>query len=114
MSRIAPRPVEPKAPIYRNPDLLRLAAKAPHCMGYCCGAPNVGQIVAAHSNQLRDGKGKSIKASDAAVAFLCDRCHHEIDQGRVLSKDGRVLLWEEAHRATMRWLIESGHLEVVP
>lgn len=93
---------------YRNPSLLRLAAKAPHC--FVCGAGNEGQIVAAHSNQSRDGKGMGIKASDAAVAFACSLpCHYRIDQGNE-SREIRTGLWEAAHRATMRWLLESGHL----
>lgn len=36
---------------YRNPALLGLASKAPHCM--VCGAHNEGQVVSAHSNQQR-------------------------------------------------------------
>lgn len=96
---------------YRNPALLRLAQLAPHCMAAGCRAPNDGQIVSAHSNQLRDGKGTGIKASDAMIAFLCDFCHRQVDQG---SADGRerLAMWEDAHRRTMRWLIESGHLIV--
>lgn len=54
------------------------------------------------------------RSSDAAVAFLCCECHAYVDQGVgagtfVLS---RLDHWEEAHRATLRWLIESGHLVV--
>lgn len=63
-----------------------------------------------HSNQGRDGKGTGIKASDAAIAFGCDRCHAAIDRSATLSREERVAMWEGAHRATMRWLIESGHL----
>ena len=95
---------------YRNHELLDLARLAPHCMG--CGKRNVGDVVAAHSNQGRDGKGASMKASDAAVAFLCTiPCHVFVDQGSG-TKEQRTELWERAHRATMRWLIESGHLVV--
>lgn len=94
---------------YRNPALLRLAALAPHCMA--CGAHNEGQVVSAHSNQLRDGKGTGHKASDAAIAFVCWTCHGRIDQGNE-SREIRTELWEIAHRATMRWLIETGHLMV--
>lgn len=77
-----------------------------------CGKRNTGDVVAAHSNQGRDGKGTGIKASDAAVAFVCSYpCHQEIDQGKG-SKEQRLELWEAAHRATVRWLIETGHLVV--
>lgn len=94
--------------VYRNHELLDLARLAPHCMG--CGKRNQGDVVAAHSNQSRDGKGTSIKASDAAVAFLCTiPCHTFVDQGKGTAEE-RFELWERAHRATIRWLIESGHL----
>src|SRR5690242_10965213 len=102
---------------YRNPALLNLARLAPRCM--CCDRPNDGTVVAAHSNQARDGKGLGLKASDAAVALACATCHAFIDQG--VSPSGgvhplgtREALWEKGHRATMRWLIESGHLVVRP
>lgn len=94
---------------YRNPALLSLAAKAPHCM--LCPARNEGQVVSAHSNQQRDGKGMGMKASDAAVAFVCWTCHGRIDQGNE-SREIKTELWERAHRATMRWLIENGFLLV--
>jgi hypothetical protein len=68
--------------------------------------------VAAHSNQLKDGKGKGIKASDALIAALCYTCHMEIDQGSKLSKQERIDIWEEAHRKTMTWLIENEYLIV--
>lgn len=72
-----------------------------------CGAQD-GTVVAAHSNQLRDGKGRGIKAHDYRIAALCFRCHAEIDQGASMSKDERREAWEEAHRKTVGWLFESG------
>ena len=74
-----------------------------------CGAQD-GTVVAAHSNQLRDGKGKGIKAHDYRIAALCHRCHHEIDQGAKLSKTERVAAWEDAHRKTIGWLFDKGLL----
>ncbi|PIB91251.1 DUF1364 family protein [Caulobacter sp. FWC2] len=96
---------------FRHPLLLRLAAKAPHCFG--CGKSNEGDVVAAHSNQGRDGKGASIKASDAAIAYFCAACHHAVDAGRK-DQDEAVAFWEAGHRATMRYLVESGHFIVSP
>lgn len=96
---------------YRNPYLLRLAAKAPHC--FSCQRANVGQVVAAHSNHHADGKGMGLKASDAMVAFLCDDCHSSIDQGSA-SRELKRAAWVEAYMATMRWLVESGHFIVSP
>lgn len=91
---------------YRDNKLLRALREAP-CM--MCGAQD-GTVVAAHSNQLRDGKGKGIKAHDYRIAALCHRCHHEIDQGAKLSKTERVAAWEDAHRKTIGWLFDKGLL----
>lgn len=92
--------------IYRNKKLLEAVREAP-CMN--CGAQD-GTVVAAHSNQLRDGKGRGIKAQDYRIAALCYRCHTEVDQGSKLSKEERLNLWEEAHRKTIGWLFENGHI----
>jgi hypothetical protein len=70
--------------------------------------------VAAHSNQLRDGKGRGIKASDYRVAALCYPCHMELDQGKDMSKAERVDFWEEAHRKTIGWLFENNLLTIKP
>jgi hypothetical protein len=43
---------------------------------------------------------------------LCFRCHAELDQGKKLSKEERVEMWEEAHRKTIGKLFEDGWLEV--
>jgi hypothetical protein len=94
--------------MYRNKALLEAVRDCP-CQS--CGAQD-GTVVAAHSNQLRDGKGKGIKASDAAIAALCYICHHQIDQGFLLNKEERRQIWDEAHRKTMRWLIENEYLIV--
>ena len=85
---------------YRNKALLEAVRESP-CQ--ICGAQD-GTVVAAHSNQLRDGKGKAIKAHDFRIAALCYRCHHEIDQGSKMSKQERLNAGEEAHRATVGWL----------
>ena len=94
--------------MYRNKKLLELLRESP-CQ--CCGIED-GTVVAAHSNQLRDGKGKGIKAHDYRTASLCIRCHFELDQGNGMSKEERREMWEEAHRKTIGWLFENGHLEV--
>lgn len=96
---------------YRNAKLLSLAKEAPYCM--VCGSINEGTVVAAHSNQLRDGKGMAEKAPDYRIAYLCFVCHGQLDQGSSWSKEERVMIWDQAHRKTIGWLFESGHLEVV-
>ena len=92
---------------YRNKKLLEVVRDSP-CQ--LCGAQD-GTVVAAHSNQLRDGKGRSIKAHDYRIAALCYTCHADIDQGR-MSREDKQDLWEMAHRKTVGWLFENEHLEV--
>ena len=93
---------------YRNKKLLEVVRESP-CQ--LCGARD-GTVVAAHSNQLRDGKGRSIKAHDYRIAALCYTCHAELDQGSKMSKEDRVDIWEMAHRKTIGWLFDNEHLEV--
>lgn len=93
---------------YRNKRLLEAVREAP-CQ--LCGKMD-GTVVAAHSNQLRDGKGKAIKAHDFRIAALCFTCHASIDQGAHLTKAERIELWETAHRSTMGWLFLTEKLAV--
>ena len=97
--------------IYRDKKLLEAAKDAPRCFG--CGRPNKGDVVAAHSNQLRDGKGKGIKAHDFRVAYLCAECHREIDQGKGMTREERTQAWEEAHRESIAWLFCSSRVRAV-
>jgi len=94
--------------MYRNKKLLELVRLLP-CQH--CGIED-GTVVAAHSNQLRDGKGRGLKSSDVRIASLCFRCHAEIDQGSKLSKESRIEMWEQAHRATIGELFERGLIVV--
>lgn len=95
--------------MYRNKLLLEVCRLIP-CQH--CGAKD-GTVVAAHSNQLRDGKGRGLKANDYRVASLCFRCHATLDQGKELTKAERVEMWEEAHRKTIGELFEQGYLVVM-
>jgi hypothetical protein len=95
--------------IYRNKTLLELVRDIP-CQ-HCEIAD--GTVVAAHSNQLRDGKGRGIKSHDYRIAALCYACHMELDQGKNLSKQERVEMWEEAHRKTIGLLFDNGKLQVI-
>ena len=94
--------------MYRNKKLLEIVRESP-CQH--CGRQD-GTVVAAHSNQLRDGKGRGIKAHDYRIAALCFTCHAELDQGNRLSKEERIKLWEEAHRKTIGWLFDLDHIRV--
>ena len=90
---------------YRSRKILDAAEHCPYCM--YCGTAGHGNIVAAHSNQQRDGKGLGTKAHDFRVAFLCDRCHYLVDQSDV-SYECKVEIWEGAHRNTIFYLFMSG------
>jgi hypothetical protein len=93
---------------YRNQKLLEVVRNSP-CQA--CGTQD-GTVVAAHSNQLRDGKGRSLKAHDYRIAALCYRCHSNVDQGYQMSKEEKREMWEEAHRKTIGWLFENDYIKV--
>ena len=95
--------------MYRNKKLLEVVRQSP-CQ--YCGIQD-GTVCAAHSNQLRDGKGRGLKASDAMIAALCYTCHTALDQGSKMSRQERHDMWEEAHRATIGWLFENNKLTVL-
>jgi cytochrome c553 len=95
--------------MYRNKKLLEIARLLP-CQH--CGIED-GTVVAAHSNQLRDGKGRGLKASDFRIASLCFRCHAEADTSSTLTKVARIEMWEQAHRATIGELFERGLIGVM-
>jgi len=94
--------------MYRNKRLLEIVRQSP-CQH--CGRSD-GTVVAAHSNQLRDGKGRGIKADDFRISALCYSCHMELDQGAKYTKARRIEIWEEAHRSTIGWLFQNGHIEI--
>lgn len=95
--------------MFRSKKLLE-AVRAFPCQ--LCGISD-GTVVAAHSNQLRDGKGRGLKAHDYRVAALCFRCHAELDQGAKMSRAEREEAWERAHRATVGLLFDHGLVRVV-
>lgn len=93
---------------WRSPRLLSAVRELPctwplrhHC---------IGDTQAAHSNQLRDGKGRSLKAHDFRIAALCHVAHRECDQGSSLDRASRIAAWDEAHRATIGLLFLRGYL----
>lgn len=93
---------------FRSKKLLEAVREFPCQM---CGAED-GTVCAAHSNSLRDNKGRGHKAHDYRIAALCARCHAEIDQGSKLSREERLEAWEAAHRATVGLLFETGKVVV--
>jgi len=99
--------------IYRN-DLLLAAVRRLNCV-HCEIA---GRTQAAHSNQLRFGKGRGLKGSDAAIMALCHAdfgmpgCHAELDQGSHMTKLERYAFEYEHIALTLIALIEQGYLVV--
>ena len=63
--------------MYRNKKLLQIVRECP-CQ--VCGIED-GTVVAAHSNQMRDGKSTSMKSNDHRIAAMCYKCHSNLDQG---------------------------------
>lgn len=97
-----------KVKTYRNHKLLTLAADVPHCMW--CHSANHGQVVAAHSNQLRHGKGTGYKAHDVP-AYLCNHCHDIVD-GRAGKYNNmeREFIFYEALYDSFVWLLQNRYL----
>ena len=72
-----------------------------------CGRDD-GTVCGAHSNSHRDGKAKSLKASDDSCASLCYTCHSALDQGSHLSRMDRETLHTNARIKTVRELVRRG------
>ena len=68
--------------------------------GVCRNDP--ATVVPAHSNQLKHGKGRGIKADDFYTVPACYWCHMELDQGKHLTKWERRTMWDAAFDA---WLL---------
>ena len=90
---------------YRNKKLLETCRQLP-CQN--CGIED-GTVCAAHRNE---GKGMGVKVSDALVAALCHRCHHELDNGKLLSREARREMWNQAYIKTVQAMIEREVLKV--
>lgn len=93
--------------MFRSDKLRRLVASLP-CVE--CGREQHTQ--AAHSNLSEHGKGRSVKASDAAIMALCVECHAMLDQGSNLTRDERTQLTYRAIANTYITLIENRKLAV--
>ena len=93
-----------KYPYIRSPALLK-ACRAIPCTN--CGRAD-DTVCAAHSNQSKHGKGRSIKASDVFVASLCHTCHSALDQGSLMSRADRERMWNACHLQTLRELVRGG------
>lgn len=96
---------------YRNRDLLDLAYAIPCQFNLtCCEGGDSGEP--AHSNQIRHGKGGSIKAHDIFFAAGCRSCHREIDQGNNMTRQEKFDAWQRAYESTMLELWRRGLIRV--
>lgn len=93
---------------YRNQQLLRLARDQQCVM---CGTQD-GTVVSAHSNLSEHGKGMGLKADDSMVAWLCMRCHSNLDQGSTMSKAERRDFTLTAICKTYQSMWRQGMIEV--
>jgi len=89
---------------FRLPKLLK-AANGRACV--LCGA--TGSTVAAHSNSLQHGRGYAHKSPDYYIAYLCQRCHDEVDgRSGSLSKEEKRERWLSAFVRTVSVWFEEG------
>lgn len=80
-----------------SPKIRKLTASANGVPCMCCGVQD-GTVVSAHRNEL---KGTGIKNPDWQIAYLCNRCHFELDNGKDLTKEERRNMWNAAYVKTV-------------
>lgn len=99
--------------MFRSKRLLN-AARGQQCQiqipDICNG--NSETVVAAHSNNLRHGKGMGIKANDCFIAWACNSCHTEIDQGSILSRQEKDAYWDVGFERTILQMFLQGIVKV--
>jgi hypothetical protein len=101
----ATRQAIPKEPPKRSSTWIRAVQSLEYCV--LCG---VYGVQAAHRNE---GKGKSQRNSDALTAALCVTCHHEIDNGKALTKEERRARLDRAIVLTLRELFQRDLVRAV-
>lgn len=80
-----------------SPKIKKLTASANGVPCMCCGIQD-GTVVSAHRNE---GKGTSLKTPDWQIAYLCNKCHFELDNGKDLTKEERRNMWNAAYVKTV-------------
>lgn len=89
---------------YRSEKWRRAVASLEFCV--ICGKYGV-QV--AHRNQ---SKGMGLKTADCLTAALCPEHHHEIDNGKNLTRDERRKMLDDAILRTIEILCERGLVTV--
>lgn len=71
---------------------------------------NTETTVLAHSNSLKDGKGKGYKGNDHSGIFACYACHTWLDQGRAPAEERQAAFY----RAQVRMIERLGEIVCSP
>lgn len=80
---------------HRSRPLLNLAYAYPCFLRLpCCEGGDAGEP--AHSNQSIHGKGGAMKSHDCFHVPSCRSCHRELDQGRTMTREEKVAVWNRA------------------
>lgn len=95
--------IYPKSPRKENPKLLKLARGKPCLMqvAFDCYGVDGSTTVAAHSNELRHGKGKAMKAHDHYSVWACVNCHRWYDESGA-GKAEKQKAFEVAHNRQIK------------
>ena len=71
----------------------------------CCVLCGSYGVQVAHRNE---GKGMGQKCDDSLTAAICVKCHHEIDNGRHMTREQRRALLDKAIVQTIQDLTRRG------
>ena len=85
-----------KQTVTKDPQWLNAVSQIECCV--LCGSYG---IQVAHRNE---GKGMGQKVDDCLTAAICPQCHHEIDNGNLLSREERRARMDRAIVLTLREL----------
>lgn len=79
----------------------------------CVLCRSVGTTIGAHSSRVEHGHGTGHKAPDYYLAYVCQRCHDEMD-GRIgtLTKAEKHEMWLRAFVKTVALWFEEGLVTV--
>lgn len=100
---------------HRSPALL-LQARDSNCLLRIPDVCNndTSTTVAAHSNWLEHGKGRSIKAHDYMIVQACYKCHIWLDQGDASKVDKRSA-FDKAHKLQLAvWSLKANQVPTHP
>jgi hypothetical protein len=97
-----------REPRLEIPALIRAVRELPCTLrveGVCIDR----DVIAAHSNNEKHGKGKGLKSHDCFVAAACPPCHDWIDRNR---HEERWEIMERGMDRTLYLLFKNGKLKV--